>query len=199
LPQVFYKNLEMSSVDLTTFAALTGLVVACSNMSKLTSREMWEVFKVSRASSYFRPMIFQVVWTILYACIIVSGYFFLNSSNPFNTWTVPTFAMYLSNIILNGYWVKVFFDNEQRGWQSIVVIVLLLITGIVYAVFTALNGWWISFGLWVPYLLWLVVALGLNVSFTYAMSDPNVVNNKVEIGGRIKAKAPVLLTPPKRY
>lgn len=188
----------MSSFDLTTFATLTALVVACANMSKLTAREMWEIFKVSRASTFFRPMLFQVVWAILYTCIILAGYFFLNSSNPFNSWTVPAFAVYLANILLNGYWVKVFFDNEQRGWQSILVIVLMIATGIVFLVFAAISGWWITFGLWVPYLVWLVVALGLNISFTYATSDPNKIDAGVA-AGRIKAKAPVIVTPPKKY
>lgn len=192
----------MSSFDLTTFAALTGLVIACANMSKLTSKEMWEVFKVSKASMWFRPILFQVVWTLLYACIILSGYFFLNSSNPFNNWTVPAFAMFLVNIILNGYWVRLFFDDQQRGWQSILVISLIIATGIVYIVFAAISGWWISFGLWVPYLLWLVVALGLNISFTYATTTSSATTNAGIAQGHSKLKVPQInsgVIPPKKY
>jgi tryptophan-rich sensory protein len=123
--------------------------------------------------------VFGIVWTLLYVCIVLSGYFaFFSGISTNDKWYLLRFIFFVINIFLNKFWSVIFFDMGLYRWQSILTIVSMLATGILYLVFVGISlglaidqstaevpYLWASFWLYVVYMLWCAVALVLNIRF----------------------------------
>jgi len=110
------------------------------------------------------PLTFAILWPILYALITASIWVcwrqgVQNSVHIFNL----TLSLYITQLLLTGVWVLLFFVAHKTGTSAIVLIIILGICSVKLALFIY-QSLWISFGLFVPYVLWLCYALYLNVA-----------------------------------
>lgn len=106
--------------------------------------------------------VFGIVWMILYAMIITSGfiYFRLFETSPYY---LAAFVLFLANILLNKFWSVAFWDVNRNGKRfAFVIIIVLILTGGAFLSLMGLERAWVSFGLYTPYVLWLVYATYLN-------------------------------------
>lgn len=113
------------------------------------------------------PIIFFVVWAILYILIIFGGY--LTDINLFNQsgYQISFEIIFAIFMILNLAWPYVFYvqKNYKMSMYISVLLLIFVIVLMVYAYHSRLNGGWAAFWLFVPYLLWMLYATYLNGKF----------------------------------
>jgi tryptophan-rich sensory protein len=143
-------------------------------MSKTSMKEMRQIYGKNQL---IPPYVFGIVWTILYVCIVLSGYFSMSSAIVQDQYYLARFIFFVVNLFLNKFWSVLFFDMRLYGWQSILTIVLILATGIVYLVLAGLSFGLtlsgttehtyliVSIVLFTLYMTWCVIALVLNWRF----------------------------------
>lgn len=115
--------------------------------------------------SYTPPsVVFPIVWSILYFCIGVALFLAVRFT-PDNLGLVSLFAI---NLVLNGIWSPLFFN--QRAFEVALAVLCILLVSIVsilwgFAVWS--TGWVRVTGivLIVPYLAWCSFAAALNAGF----------------------------------
>ena len=126
------------------------------------------------------PLLFQIVWPFLYACIITAGVLHILSvpsvAFALDGYYVAAIVCVFVNITLNHLWSVVAF-KFRKLLLSLVISVGLVITAAAVAVLYALSAGgcpklWASFGLWMPYTVWLVIAMVLN--FIWYMTEKKV-------------------------
>ena len=107
-------------------------------------------------------IVFPIVWTILYALMIISFYIIININDREKT--KFTIQLFVTNCILQIIWSFLFFYNAyfMVGFAVIVLLDFVVIMMIEY--FYKLNK--ISGILLIPYLLWLLFATYLNWAIT---------------------------------
>lgn len=103
------------------------------------------------------PIIFGIVWFILYAIYAYTWRIaYKNSSSK-----LIINLVFLVSLILNVLWVVVFFGFHQIGYAKIIIVILLILV-----LFQAYLMWKLRSGLgtflMLVYAAWLVVATGLN-------------------------------------
>ena len=119
------------------------------------------------------PLVFGVVWTLLYALNTFAGASFVarhDEARVSDLFSV-TLVFYLVNVALNKAWTPLFF-GAQRACLALIDLVFVLATAIVVLVLFGYTGAWVAFGLYVPYIVWLFVALVLNIRFIAADESP---------------------------
>jgi tryptophan-rich sensory protein len=146
-----------------------------SKTSILETREFYKDLK-NELTCKIPSIAFPIVWNILYALIVVSGYFTFSTSNEYDIYLI---VLYFVNIMLNKYWSVLFFDFKNPK-AALFVAFLLLGTSIPYLVLVGILQNWIAFGTYVPYVLWLVVAFFLNFNLrNYGVKEKVTVPPKV--------------------
>lgn len=120
--------------DITLLISLLTFVFW--QMSKTTQREMREIY---RNDQTLPPWVFGVVWSILYVCIALSGYFTMCSVIAIDQYYLARAILFIVNIFLNKFWSVIFFDMRLYGWQSILTCFLMILTGVVYLILAGLS------------------------------------------------------------
>lgn len=146
--------------------------------SKLTKDEIAEIYekKRNRLCGNPPPQLFGIMWTILYVCKLLSGYFFLYSEALPMTYSfyIGSFILYFLDIVLNKEWTVFFFDNK---WPLVALItaIMMAIINIIYAAFMAVNSNWWAFGWILPYVVWIIIACIWNGQWLRGDEEKRVV------------------------
>lgn len=105
------------------------------------------------------PIVFPIVWTILYALMGFSAYLIYESKSP-NKKTALLF--YFAQLIVNALWTFFFFGLDAylfSFWWLVLLFVLVIITAYLFYQINKTAGL-----LFIPYILWLIFAGYLNWS-----------------------------------
>jgi tryptophan-rich sensory protein len=157
-------------------------------MSKTSQREMREIYKNDQT---LPPWVFGVVWSILYLCIVLSGYFTMCSVVVIDQYYLARAIFFIVNIFLNKFWSVLFFDMRMYGWPSILTCILMIGTGIVYLVLAGLSYalttggteehtyFIVAIVLFSLYVGWCVFALYLNAVFKPSDKFPAQMKSKL--------------------
>lgn len=105
--------------------------------------------------------VFGIVWSVLFTAMGISTYVYARNFKG-ETFYTATLWIILFNTLINKAWSWMFFDKGWRFMSLMAIGLFILPTAILVAIFFALDGAWLSFGLWAAYPVWLVVALMLN-------------------------------------
>lgn len=126
--------------------------------------------------------VFPIAWTILYALIVVSGYFVFLTSNEYDIYLIVLFFV---NIMLNKYWSVLFFDL-RKPWYAFLLMFPLIGTAIAYLVLVGILQNWKSFIPYCFYIAWLFVALMLNYNLINYSEKPvlPIVGKKMSVPPR---------------
>lgn len=106
------------------------------------------------------PLVFGIVWTVLYALFAASLAIVWNKKAP-----TKTLILYLAIGILNALWTYVFFTQENPTGAVFVLLIIILVT-----LFLFLSVYDISKTaayLLIPYMVWITFALYLNYEIAF--------------------------------
>jgi len=161
----------MDSLNLNTATlAISLFIFIFWETSKLTRKEVQAIYEKRKEKLSFKldGWVFGLVWSILYALLYTSAWFFL--INPIATTNngqyIGIFVAFFVNVVLQKMWMEWFFDSESPK-IALVMLFGILASGIVYIVLTAYNSLWISFGCFLPVFIWCCFALVLNIQWIW--------------------------------
>ena len=144
----------MKKIDLKkliiAFSIVSGLVLISMILTKNTMSLYEEMVKPDIAPP---PLVFPIVWTILYTVIAITLYKFLDNKKIRN--------LISFNLLINIIWPILFFRFElfliSAFWLGLIIITLIIELIKIYKeskLFAYIN---------IPYLIWLFFALYLNI------------------------------------
>jgi len=117
------------------------------------------------------PMLFAVVWFLLYGILAVSQYLTYRDlgdlSHANRAWIL---ALTLLNLLLNKAWYPVFFERRAPG-AALAIVIATLITAVIWMIVVLVAGQTTAGLLLIPYVLWLIIATVLNWKFWNTWSD----------------------------
>ena len=146
---------------LYSFCAVTITAAVCSYFTQtgITS------FYASLELPLFTPpnAVFPVVWSALYALMIVSFYIILGNDNIFHV-RRATF-LFLGQLFLQAVWCYLFFYAGYFLFGLIVIVLLLWTVWMMIQRFKSMNR--AAGYLQYPYLVWLLLAAYLNTGVVY--------------------------------
>lgn len=106
------------------------------------------------------PILFPIVWTVLYVLMGISAAMILRSKTDFPEKKQKALLTYLASLFFNFYWSLIFFNLEAFGAAFLWLCVLLLL--VVKTVFDYFEINRTAAYLQIPYLLWVSFAGYLN-------------------------------------
>lgn len=128
-------------------------------LSRISYTDTKNLYKDLKLSCRLPSWIFPLVWNIVYALIVVSGYFAFLESNIYDIYLIVLFFV---NIMLNKFWSVLFWDM-QKPFLALLSIVVMFATALPYFVLVAILHNWYAFGFYTLYMVWLPVAFFLNL------------------------------------
>ena len=135
---------------IVSFSIVSGLVLLSMIFTKNTMKLYEEMVRPDIAPP---PIVFPIVWTVLYSIIAITLYKFIDNKSIRN--------IIILNLVINIIWPILFFRFElflfSSIWLCLIIVTLIVELVKLYKeskVFAFLN---------IPYLLWLFFALYLNV------------------------------------
>ena len=103
------------------------------------------------------PLVFQIVWPILYVMMAVSCLLYALHGGG-----AVGYGLFAFQLFLNVLWTVLFFS---LGWRRASLVDLVLLLGVVFATtWVFWSVYWLAGALLVPYFAWLVFALCLFVN-----------------------------------
>lgn len=125
----------------------------------LTTNSM-EVYKnLNQPNLAPPPLVFPVVWTILYILMGVSAYLIYRSDS---TDKAKALILYVAQLISNFIWPLIFFNGGMYVFSFIWLVALWIVVLLMINSFYNINK--SAAYLQIPYLLWLTFAAYLNLS-----------------------------------
>ena len=112
------------------------------------------------------PVVFQIIWPVLYILMAVSLFIVLGNDNMLKSWAIIAFIVQLA---LNFLWSPVFFILGKIKLALLISFLMLIVTGIMILLFFYISE--LAGILQLPYLFWLIFATFLNASFIYFNRD----------------------------
>lgn len=146
-----YKNINIKLLLLWIF----GLQLISSFMGLITRNNLtnWYNF-LNKSALTPLPIIFPIIWTILYVLIAISGYLIWQKNNK------KLKISFILQMILNWLWTPIFFHFH---WIfSGLVVIFFIIVNIAYFIYKTFNKYLIISLLMLPYFIWSCYALYLN-------------------------------------
>ncbi len=104
------------------------------------------------------PIVFPVVWTILYVLMGISAAMIWKSSSDFRG---PALTVYTAQLLFNGLWSILFFGLHTYFFSFLWLVILWLLVAATAVLFHRIKP--ISGYLQIPYLLWITFAGYLNL------------------------------------
>ena len=129
-------------------------------LSAILSKISENIDKFIKPSFTPPPIVFPIVWSILYILMGISSYLIYKDNS---TYKKDALKIYVIQLLINGLWSIVFFRLKWFLLSTILIAILIVLTIIMIIKFYKLNK---TAGLLqIPYLLWLCLAfiLCLNV------------------------------------
>lgn len=155
--------------------------------SNVTFRQIGEIYR--RRKSCLPGWIFGIVWTLLYVALVISGYYSFTDDQS-SVYFVPQLVFFIINLYLNKMWSRTFFDGQHEAdedeqssaiSQSLWIIILMDLTGIVVLVFMGILHQWVSFGLYGAYVVWVGIATVLNINWLFSSSTKEVLPTRMKV------------------
>ena len=112
------------------------------------------------------PIVFMVVWPILYVLRALGCYYAFNNLNHSTSWHWAGFAMALLVYALSALWGPIFFGLRMVLLSNVLVALHLLFSVLLCAFAWQVRA--LSGGLLLPEPIWLLVALILNTYITFS-------------------------------
>lgn len=109
------------------------------------------------------PILFPIVWTILYILMGISSYIISNNSN-----NSKALQIYYIQLIVNSLWSLLFFRFNLFLFSSLWILLLLGLVIYMFYLFFKINK--TAALLQIPYIIWLIFAGILNFSI-YALNS----------------------------
>lgn len=155
-------------------------------LSRTSYTDTKNLYKDLKLSCRLPSWVFPLVWNIVYALIIVSGYFAFLESNIYDIYLIVLFFV---NIMLNKTWSVLFWDM-QKPFLALLSIVPMFLTALVYFVLVAVLHNWMAFGFYALYILWLPVAFFLNFDVVRHYNENSKQQNDEPVNKKIMSPAP---------
>ena len=105
--------------------------------------------------------VFGFAWTILYALLGIALFLIINNKKT-RVNKAKAYALFISQLVLNGLWTYLFFGLHLVGLSVVCLIVLLAVSIWMLVAFKPISKP-ASYLVW-PYVLWLCFALYLNAT-----------------------------------
>lgn len=105
------------------------------------------------------PIIFSIVWPILYISMFVAAYIVWKTKKCGKTWCFPI-ILFATHLIFNLSWTTLFFKWKKPVWAFIDIILLLVLLAYTITYFYQYNK--TAAYIMIPYLLWICFATYLN-------------------------------------
>lgn len=140
---------------MTAGITFTLIVLAAASTGAAFKPDQW-YFQLRKPSWTPAPMVFPIVWTVLYVAIAVAGWLVWKKAG----WSAALFAWVLQ-IVLNAAWSWVFFGLRRVGLAFVDVIAL--VAAVVAFIVLAQPISSTAALLFVPYLAWVCTAAALNL------------------------------------
>lgn len=106
------------------------------------------------------PIVFPIVWTILFILMGISAYLIYNSNSEYKQ---KALLIYGIQLLVNFIWPIFFFVLNYRLIALFIIIILLILIIIMIIKFYKINK--LAAYLQIPYLLWVSFATYLNLGF----------------------------------
>lgn len=110
----------------------------------------------SNIDSILPPIVFPIVWTILYTLMGISSYLIYEKTNEIS-------KIYIIQLVVNLLWSFIFFNFELFTIAFIWILLLILLVIIMIREFLSIDK--LAGYLQIPYLIWLIIAAILNLTF----------------------------------
>lgn len=153
--------------DPTFWAILIVVLAVLIFESIITTRGLKNQVYLSYIKPTIQPpgFIFSIAWLILFGIIIYSWWSSLNNAINHNntTYIILINVFFALNLIINFYWVYVFFYKFNYRLGVFVLIFLIIETIAVIIISTKYN--FLDGGLLIIYLAWLLFATYLNYQY----------------------------------
>lgn len=144
---------------LTIFVATTGLYSLFRSRKGFGGSSWYK--KLKKPPLTPPGWLFAIVWPILYGLITAAIWVYWRRGSSQSLYNL-TLSLYITQLLLNGLWILLFFVLHQIGLAAIDIYIILAVSIAKLALF-GIQQAWTSFGLFSPYVIWLVYALYLNV------------------------------------
>lgn len=103
--------------------------------------------------------VFSVAWTVLYILLGWALYLIIRAARK-HTEKMRAYGLFVSQLLLNGFWSYTFFGLHMPGLSLIVLLVLFIVSAWMARVFDGISRG--AAYLVIPYLLWMMFAFYLN-------------------------------------
>lgn len=115
------------------------------------------------------PVVFMLVWPVLYILVALSYYFYFSSQTDANKYYIAQFVLFVVGIMMGKFWTPVFFYMHQF-WFALLFCFVMIGTGVGSLVMFAIDSsdQWLSFGLLMPYVVWVTFGAMLNYYWAVA-------------------------------
>ncbi len=106
------------------------------------------------------PLVFQIVWPILYVLLFLSMVLFYIKPTSSKTIILLWSITFWFGIVLNGLWYYYYFQQKNRtvSYVLFLFLILLAFATLVLSGLSSQQYRWATFALFLPYFLWLVFA-----------------------------------------
>ena len=114
------------------------------------------------------PIVFPIVWTILYILLGLSAVFFLMGRTLLPN-LVSYIAPYEAQMLLNFAWSVVFFGLQKPKISLVIIFAMIALTA--YLLWFTWRKDRLAFGTLLPYFLWILFAMYLNFYIVIKKKD----------------------------
>ena len=122
-------------------------------ISAFLSKVSENIDKFNKPSFTPPPIVFPIVWTILYILMGISSYIIYKENNTYKN---KALKVYILQLIINVLWTIIFFRFKAFLLAFITIIILIVLTIIMIYKFYEINK--LAGLLQIPYLIWLIIA-----------------------------------------
>lgn len=137
-----------------------GIDVGCRSLKRAARRRNGGLSGISEAASHPPPIVFPIVWGVLYLLMGIAAYLVWNSGDLDRG---ASLRLYLLQLLVNALWPLLFFRLQWRLAAFFWILLLIALVSLTLTGFTYIRK--AAGRLLVPYLLWILFAAYLNLGF----------------------------------
>lgn len=149
----------MKKIDYKSLIINIIIPLGAGALGVLLGGNMQDYALINKPNISPSPIVFPIVWTILYILLGISSYI-IKKTNDITS--QDAFIIYALNLFVNTTWTLFFFRLKWYLFAFIWIIILIILTIILIYKYYKINK--TAAYLQIPYLLWLIFASILNIS-----------------------------------
>lgn len=149
----------MKKIDYKSLIINIIIPLSAGALGVLLGGNMQDYALINKPNISPSPIVFPIVWTILYILLGISSYI-IKKTNDITS--QDAFIIYALNLFVNTTWTLFFFRLKWYLFAFIWIIILIILTIILIYKYYKINK--TAVYLQIPYLLWLIFASILNIS-----------------------------------